>query len=117
MRRIAGCILGIAIVGVLACSDGPEMTGPCVGPVCNPPQLDVVALFETTCGNSECHSLEIVFATPLSTHDQAWGWIREMNDNGVTLPDFQHAAIVEYLCDLKGCIDDDMPNGDDDRGW
>ncbi len=28
-----------------------------------------------------------------------------MNEAGVTLPLVQEAAIVEYLCTLKGCIE------------
>lgn len=105
MRRIAGCILGIAIVGALACSDGPTIADPCVDAGCSQFHLEGAALFEKTCGISECHSLEIVFATPLSTRAEAWGWIWEMNEEGVTLPIRQEAAIVEYLCSLKGCVD------------
>ncbi len=109
MCRIAAGIVGIAVVGALACSDVPG-PGPCEGVECSDvPEgnvqqaIDGASLFANTC--SLHHSLEIVLAAPLSTRAQAWGWIEEMNEAGVTLPLVQEAAIVEYLCTLKGCIE------------
>ncbi|MDH3290917.1 MAG: cytochrome c [Gemmatimonadota bacterium] len=105
MRRIAGCILGAAIVGALACSDGPDITDPCegVGVGCGVQQIDGAALFSETC--SGCHTLELPISASISMHDEAWALIREMNDNGVSLSEAEEAAIVGYLCTLKGCAD------------
>lgn len=105
MRRIAGCIIGFAIVGALACSDGPDIADPCadVGVGCNVQQIDGAALFAATC--SGCHSLEAPMAAPISLHDEAWALVKEMNTNGLTLPEVQQAAIVEYLCIIKECED------------
>lgn len=103
MRRILGCILGLVLVGALACSDGPEIADPCLYGGCSHWNVDGAALFSATC--SGCHSLEQPVAAHISTRADAWGLMREMNANGVSLPDYKEAAIVKYLCSLKSCVD------------
>jgi hypothetical protein len=105
MRRIAGCILGIAIVGALACSDGPTIADPCedAGVGCGVQHIDGAALFAQTC--SGCHSLERPISASISHLSEAWALVREMNNNGLTLPEVQQAAIVEHLCTMKRCVD------------
>jgi hypothetical protein len=106
MRRIAGCILGIAIVGALARSDGPTIADPCEDAGCSQFHLDGAAAFEETC--SACHSHEAPLAASVSLHDEAWALIGEMNDNGLTLPEIEEAAIVEYMCTINSCEDEGL---------
>jgi hypothetical protein len=106
MRRIAGCIIGFVIVGALACSDGPDIADPCEHAGCTQFHVDGAALFEETC-NSHHHSLQIPLAASISRHDEAWALIWEMEDEGLTLPKTEGAAIVEYLCTLKSCVDEE----------
>ncbi len=94
MRRIAGCILGVAILGALACSDA-EVTPP-------PSELgaatiDGTALFSEAC--SECHSLKapISAAASILTPDEAWALVDACAKHGLSLTEDERAAIVEYL--------------------
>lgn len=97
MRRIAGCILGVAIVGALACSD-PEVTAP---PSELGAALDGAALFSEAC--SACHSLEvpILAAASVFTPDQAWALVHGCVKHGLSLEQAEEAAIVDYLLERE----------------
>jgi len=97
MRRSIGLMLGIAIAGVLACSDNPDIVNPCDTAGCSQFQIDGAIAFYENC--SGCHGLDRPFAASIPTRHEAWLLVQRMRNNGLTLAEADHAAIVDYLCE------------------
>ncbi len=97
MRRIIGLILGVAIAGVMACSDDPNIVDPCENAGCSQFQVDGAAVFSENCGG--CHGLDRPFAADIPTRHAAWVLVRDMKNNGLALSQVEHAAVVDYLCE------------------
>ena len=99
MRWGTGLILGVAMVGALACSGDQEILDPCIDRSCARLQIDGAAVFSRAC--SECHTLEDPMLASFSVPDEAWALLREMTEHGLCLTDGEKAAIVNYLCSSR----------------